>query len=171
MMATPHMLAGAAIGRIARRPWLAYPAAFASHFLFDFTPHLDTHGLFGVKHGGPTSLEASVAVADFLIGALLVMTLSRRQPDRRVMVGGALFGVLIDLVEYVPPVGPWFKNWFGAAWLVRFHQDVQHNLTPAYWPLGLGTQAILLAISIAICLPRRRKRETVPQVAHARLTG
>jgi hypothetical protein len=164
------MLAGAAIGRIARRPWLAYPAAFASHFLLDYAPHLDTHGLLGVRHGGPTRLEASVAVADFLIGALLAITLSRRQPDRRLMLGGALFGVLMDLVEYVPPVGPWLRTWPGTAWLAHFHHSVQHNLTPAHWPLGFGTQAIVLAISIAICLPRRRKRQPAPQVACAGLT-
>jgi len=169
MMTIPHMLAGAAIGRTARRPWLAYPAAFASHFLLDYLPHLDTHGLFGVKRGGPTGIEASVGVADFLIGALLVLTLSRRQPDRRVMLGGAFCGALLDIVEYVPPVGPWFKNWAGTAWLARFHHGIQHNLTPSHWLLGFGTQAIVLAISIAICLPRRRKREPVAQVVRAAL--
>lgn len=31
MMATPHMLTGAALGRARHRPWLVYPAALASH--------------------------------------------------------------------------------------------------------------------------------------------
>ncbi len=36
MLATPHMCAGAALGAILRRPWLTWPAAFASHFLLDY---------------------------------------------------------------------------------------------------------------------------------------
>ena len=56
MMATPHMVAGAAIGRLLRRPWLAYPAAFVSHFLLDIVPHIDSHALFGADHGGLTCI-------------------------------------------------------------------------------------------------------------------
>jgi hypothetical protein len=171
MMATPHMVAGATIGRIARRPWLASPAAVASHFLLDFTPHLDPHGLFGVPHGGPTRLEVTAGIADFVIGALLVGVLSVRQRHRGVMLGGALFGILIDLLEDVPPVGPWFKTWTGAAWLVGFHHGLQHNVSPAHWPLGFGTQAILLAICIPVCLHRRRKRGTAGEAARVGLTG
>ena len=52
MTATPHILAGAAIGKVLRRPWLAWPVAFVSHFLLDFTPHLDSHAVYGVEQGG-----------------------------------------------------------------------------------------------------------------------
>jgi len=159
MMATPHMVAGAAIGRVLRRPWLAYPIAFVSHFLLDTVPHLDSHALFGVKHGAPTPLEAAAGIADFLVGAVVVSLLAVRQPLRRVMLGGALFGVLIDLVEYVPPFGPWFQHWSGAAWLTGFHHRVQHNLTPADWLLGAGTQAAVLALGLAICLLGRQRKE------------
>jgi len=155
MMATPHMMVGAAIGRVLRRPWAAYPAAFASHFLLDTVPHIDSHVLFGVAHGGPTPLEASAGVTDFLIGALAAGLVAMRRPARRVMLGSALFGILIDLVEYVPPLGPWFQSWAGTAWLSAFHHRIQHNLTPAHWPLGAGTQAATLALALAICLMRR----------------
>jgi hypothetical protein len=158
MMATPHMVAGAAIGRVLRRPWLAYPAAFASHLLLDIVPHIDSHSLFGVKHGGPTRLEAAAAVADFLVGALVVGLVAARQPMRRVMLGSALFGILIDLVEYVPPLGPWLKSWPYTAWLSEFHHSIQHNLTLTHWPLGAGTQLGVLGLGLAICLARRRSR-------------
>ncbi len=158
MIATPHMVAGAAIGRALRRPWLAYPAAFASHFLLDIVPHIDWHGLFGIDHAGPTRLEALAGIGDFLVGALVVGLVSRRQPMRRVMLGGALFGVLMDLVEYVPPVGPWFRHWAGGAWLSRFHHGIQHNLPPTQWPLGAGTQVAALALALAVCLGGRNSR-------------
>ena len=158
MMATPHMLAGAAIGRVLRRPWLAWPAALASHFVLDVIPHLDSHALFGVKRGGPTPLEAGAGITDFLVGAALVAWLTSGRPGRRVMWGAALFGILMDLVEYVPPVGPWFQTWSGAAWLVNFHHGIQHNVAPAQWPLGMGTQAALILAAVAICLARPSRR-------------
>ena len=156
MMAIPHMVAGAAIGRALRRPWLAYPVAFASHFLLDIVPHIDSHTLFGADRGGPTRLEAAAGVTDFLIGALIVGLVCRRQPSRRVMIGSALFAILMDLAEYVPPFGPWFRDWAGAAWLTGFHHRIQHNLTPALWPVGAATQAAVVGFGLAVCLAARK---------------
>src|SRR5947199_309584 len=41
MLATPHLVTGAAIGKVLKRPALAWPVAFASYFLLDHVPHLD----------------------------------------------------------------------------------------------------------------------------------
>ena len=150
------MMAGAAIGKLTRRPWLAFPAAFASHFLLDRVPHLDSHALFGVQHGGPTGLEAGTAIADIAVGVVLVVWAVGRQPGRRVMLGSAFFGVLIDLVDNVPPWGVWFTNWAGTAWLSTFHHAFQHNVTPAEWPLGVGTQLAVIAAALGVILRRRR---------------
>jgi hypothetical protein len=167
MMATPHMVAGAAVGRLLRRPWLAYPAAFASHFLLDFVPHIDSHGLFGADHGGPTRLEAASGVTDFLVGALIVGLVAARHPGRRVMIGSAFFAILMDLAEYVPPFGPWFRSWAGAAWLTGFHHRIQHNLTPAHWELGAATQVAVLGLGLAICLAGRKTTRRTPQARAA----
>jgi hypothetical protein len=155
MMATPHMLAGAAIGKVLRRPWLAWPVAFGTHFLLDFTPHLDEHAMFGVEHGGPTPVEATTAILNFLLGLVLVGWLVWRQPDRRVTLGGAIFAILIDVIEKVPPLGPWSMAWPGTAWLTEFHHAFQHNVTPAQWPLGIGTQVAVVVLSLAVLLSRR----------------
>lgn len=151
MMALPHMAIGAAIGRAVPRPWAAYPIAFASHFALDAIPHLDSHGLFGAAQGGPTPLEAAAGVSDFLAGALVAGLLARGRPPRRIMLGGALAAVLMDLVEYTPPFGSWLRNWAGTARLVVFHHRLQHNLTLAHWPLGFGTQCAGLAFALAAC--------------------
>ena len=160
MMATPHMVVGAAIGHALARPWLAYPAAFPSHFQPDLVPHLDSHALFGVEHGGPTHLEAAAGGTDSLIGAVAVGLVAARQPPRRVMVGGALFGILMDLAGYIPPSGTWFQNWAGTAWLTGFHHRIQHSPAPAHWPVGAGTQAATVAVALAIC-PLQRPRTEV----------
>jgi hypothetical protein len=164
MMATPHMLAGAALGRVLRRPWLAYPAALASHLLLDAVPHIDAHSLFGVERGGPTRMEAAAAVADFAIGAVLVGALAWRA-RRPTMTIAAFLAIAMDLVEYVPPVGPWFQQWPTAAGFIRFHHAVQHNLTPAQWPLGAATQAAVSALAIGVCLSGGRAKMSPPRRA------
>jgi hypothetical protein len=161
MMATPHVLAGAAIGRGLRRPWLAWPVAFGAHFLLDLTPHLDEHAMFGVDHGGPTPLEATAGILTFVFGLALVAWLVRRQPDRRVMLGGAIFPILIDVIEKVPPLGPRFMAWPGTAWITAFHHAFQHNVTISQWPLGIGTQVAAVALSLAVLL-RRRAAHVMP---------
>lgn len=155
MMATPHMLAGAAIGRVLRRPWLAWPAALASHFLLDVVPHLDTHSLFGVKGGRPTPPEAAAAITDFLVGAMLVASLTLGRPNRRVILGAALGGILMDLVEYVLPFGTWLRACAGGIWLIGFHHGIQDNVGPAQWPLGFGTQVAVICVAAAVLLARR----------------
>ncbi len=157
MTATPHILAGAAIGKVLRRPWLAWPVAFVSHFLLDFTPHLDSHAIYGVEQGGPTAPEAALGILNFTFGALLIVWLVRRQPDRRVVLGGALFGILIDLIREAPLLGVWFRTWPGTAWLSVFHHSFQHSVTPAQWPLGIATQLVVVAIALWVCLPRKHK--------------
>src|SRR3954451_15359325 len=101
MLATPHLVTGAAIGRGLKRPSLAWPAAFASHFLLDHVPHLDAHALFGVAYGGPTRPEVTMAAADALLGIWLTVWAVGRQPGRRVMLWGAFFAMLIDLLQNV----------------------------------------------------------------------
>jgi hypothetical protein len=155
MMATPHMLAGAAIGRGLRRPWLAWPVAFGTHFLLDFAPHLDEHAMFGVEHGGPTPVEATAAILNFVLGLVLVGWLVWRRPDRRVMLGGAIFAILIDVIENIPALGPWLMAWPGTAWLTEFHHAFQRNVITSQWLLGIGTQVAVVVLSLALLLGRR----------------
>ena len=161
MMATPHMMTGAVIGKTLRRPWLAWPVAFASHFLLDITPHLDSHNLYGLDHGGPTVPEAAIGIADFVLGAAFVAWLVWRQPNRRVILGAALFAIIIDVIENVPPLGPWFKSWPGTSWLSEFHHAFQLNVEPHQYALDVATQVAVIAIALWLLLPRTsRSRST-----------
>jgi hypothetical protein len=158
MVATPHMVLGAAIGKAVRRPWLAWPLAFASHFLLDYIPHLDSHGLFGREQGGPTLPEAAVALADVAVGVVLVGWLVRRQPLGRVMVGGAFFAILIDLLDNMPLWGDAFTTWPGTAWLSAWHHMSESNVTPDQWLLGVGTQVTTVVIAMWFCRSLGRPR-------------
>jgi hypothetical protein len=157
------MMAGAAIGKVVRRPWLAIGLAFASHFVLDIIPHLDSHSMFGTPSGGPTPAEVASATVDTFIGIALVLLLARRQRARSRILWAAFAAIVIDLVDDVPPWGPWFQAWPGTAWLSRFHHGIQHNVPLAQWPLGFGTQLLVLALAVWILLPRQRPQaEPIP---------
>ena len=159
MLATPHAIAGAAIGKGLRRPWLALPAALASHFLLDWTPHLDTHALFGAATGGPTRAESLGALADTIVATALVLWAIRRQRLRRLMLASAFCAVAIDLIDNVPPWSAWFRAWPGTAWISAFHHGTQHNVTPAQWPLGFGVQILVVGVALWVILRPDRKVE------------
>ena len=159
MLAVPHMLVGAAVGKTLKRPALALPVAFGSHFLLDALPHLDTHGLFGVAGGSVTRPEAAMAIPDFLFGAALVIWLAARLPNRRTILLSALAAILIDLVDNVPPWSGWFRACRIGSWVSAFHHGFQHNVTPDHWLLGLGTQAAAITAALLVFLRSRRGKE------------
>jgi len=162
MLATPHMLAGAAIGASVRRPWLAVSVAFGSHFLLDFIPHVDSHGLFGAGTGGPTVGEAISASVDVLVGVVLVLALVGRQPGRRRMLAAAFAAIVLDLADNVPPWGGWFRAWSGTHWLSLFHHGIQHNLARAQWPLGIAIQLPIIGFAAWLLLKRRTRSPSMP---------
>ncbi len=162
MLATPHILTGAAIGRGLRRPWLAVPVAFVSHLFFDFVPHLDTHGLFGVQGGPVTRAEAIGAGVDTLVGATLVIWLVRQQPARALMLWSAFAAASLDLFNHVPPWGHWFSVWPGTAWLSELHARSQHALGPDGWALGFGTQLVVIAVALLVLRSHVRAQHAVP---------
>lgn len=47
MIATSHALTGAAIGSVVKKPFLAIPLAFISHFMIDALPHFGINMTFG----------------------------------------------------------------------------------------------------------------------------
>lgn len=47
MTTTSHALTGAMIATVVKRPYLAIPLAFLSHFVCDALPHFGLHMLFG----------------------------------------------------------------------------------------------------------------------------
>ncbi|MFO7948501.1 MAG: hypothetical protein R6V19_16985 [Armatimonadota bacterium] len=163
MMATPHMLTGAVIGStMPRRPWLALPLAFASHFVLDVVPHVDSHTYFGVAEGGPTVPEAAIGIADFVLGWVVVVVLMRAHPWRATIWWAAFFGIAIDVVYLIPPLGTWLRMWGPTAWLDSFHHGIQPRLTPDQWLLGFGTQVVVIVAAVWV-LVRQRAHQTAQE--------
>ena len=144
------MVVGASIGKELRRPWLARPAAFASHFVLDRIPHLDWHGLFGIAGKGPTTPEVVFGVVDFLAGIALVARAVGRRPVRALMLLCAFLALLMDLLNHVPPFRGWIMSCPWTAPVVAFHGACEWNVSPAWWPIGFGTQVAVIAFGLLV---------------------
>jgi hypothetical protein len=149
-------MVGGAIGKELRPPWLAMTTAFTSHFVLDVIPHLDSHGLFGVSGAGPTPLEIASAAVDTVLGIALLLWVTSRQPNRRLMLWGGFFGALLDLLDHLPPWKVWFRMLPITSQLSQFHAWVSHGVGPSEWPIGVSSQALVTAIALFILLRHRK---------------
>lgn len=158
MLATPHILVGAAVASKVRQPWLAMSLAIGSHFVLDFIPHLDSHGLFGVAAGTPARPEVVMALLDALSGAALVVWLVARRPNRRLLVTAAFLAVAVDLVDNVPPWNAWLRSFPVALRFSIFHHSIQHSVASSEWVLGFGTQIAVIVSTVWVLLSVRRSK-------------
>jgi hypothetical protein len=155
MMAIPHLLVGAAAAKATRRAWIACPVAFASHFVLDRMPHIDADGIASLVAGYPVD-EVAPALADFAVGVALLVWAVRGQSGRRLMIAGAICGLLPDLLGFVPPISTVFHWLPFAAGYDWFHKWCQGDVESRLWPLGVATQVAATAVALAYVVRRAR---------------
>jgi hypothetical protein len=145
MMATTHILAGAALARVLRRPKWAWPAAAFSYFVLDALPHVNLEQYF--QHPA----KGFVALGDAAVGLTIAWLLIRRQPDRTVMAGAVVAVVLVGILTNAAHMLLWFSYLpghpllFGAGHLV-----------------GVATQLLLLGASVMVLSRRPATADTEP---------
>ena len=118
MLLTNHVLSGALIGALARRPLPAFGVGVASHFVLDAVPHWG-------DWGSPRRF-LRVAVPDGLISLALIGALAAASPpERRLAVVVGMAGAAL------PDVGKPTTLWFGwspfPAAVDRFHGRIQRE--------------------------------------------
>jgi hypothetical protein len=116
VLLTNHVLSGALIGALARRPVPAFAAGVASHFALDAVPHWGDWG--SIRR------FLQVAVPDGLISLAAMGTLAALAPaERRPAVLAGMIGAAL------PDVDKPAKLWFGfTPWpraVDEFHQRIQ----------------------------------------------
>jgi len=116
MLVTNHVLSGAVIGAATRKPWLAFPLGFASHFVLDAVPHwgkFASHEHF-----------MRVAVADGLTGlaAMGLATAVASKGQRAAVFAGMAGAALPDLNK---PGKVFFGRSPFPAGLDEFHGRIQ----------------------------------------------
>ncbi len=118
MLLTNHVLSGALIGALARRPVPAFAAGVASHFALDMVPHW---GKWGSRRR-----FLRVAVPDGLISLAAMGAITAATPsDRRLAVLAGMTGAVLPDID--KPTTLWF-GWspFPVA-VRRFHGRIQHE--------------------------------------------
>ncbi len=118
MLLTNHVLSGALIGALARRPLPAFALGVASHFVLDVVPHW---GKWGSQRR-----FLQVAVPDGLISLAARGAIAAASPsDRRPAVLAGMTGAALPDID--KPSNLWF-GWspFPAA-VDRFHSRIQHE--------------------------------------------
>jgi hypothetical protein len=118
VLLTNHVLSGALIGALARRPVPAFAAGVASHFVLDSLPHW---GQWGSQRR-----FLRVAVPDGLISLAVAGALAAASPsDRRPAVLAGMAGAALPDMD--KPTTLWF-GWSPFPGAVdRFHSRIQHE--------------------------------------------
>ena len=118
MLLTNHVLSGALIGALARRPLPAFAAGVASHFVLDAVPHW---GDWGSRRRFLRVAMADGLVSLAVAGALAAVCPAERRPA---VLAGMAGAALPDLDK---PTRLWF-GWspFPAA-VDRFHTRIQRE--------------------------------------------
>jgi hypothetical protein len=150
MLVTNHVLSGAVIGAVVRRPVPAFALAVASHFVLDTTPH------WGKFKGGPSYLK--VAVPDGLVGLAVMgaMTALAPRPSRLAVLAGMAGAALPDLDK---PSKLFFgRSPFPPA-VDHFHKRIQHE-APRRAHYEATAAVIFGSLAIALLRGRERRRAT-----------
>jgi hypothetical protein len=146
VLLTNHVLSGALIGALVRRPPAAFAAGVASHFVLDAMPHW---GKWGSQRR-----FLRVAVTDGLVGLVTMGAFAVVSPPGRrlAVVAGMAGAALPDLDK---PTNVWF-GWSPFPGPVdRFHSRIQHE-APHRAPLELAVAGLFAAAAL-IALRRGRR--------------
>jgi len=118
VLLTNHVLSGALIGALTRRPLPAFAAGLASHFVLDATPHWG-------KWASPRHF-LRVAVPDGLVSLAVMGAVAAATPSqRRLAVLAGMAGAALPDAE--KPARLWFgRSPFPRA-VDRFHSGIQRE--------------------------------------------
>jgi hypothetical protein len=146
VLLTNHVLSGALIGALARRPVPAFAAAVASHFVLDAVPHWGDWG--------SQRRFMRVAVPDGLVSLAVMGALTAASPPgRRAAVLAGMTGAALPDAD--KPTTMWF-GWspFPAA-VDRFHTRIQ-NESFRRAPVELAAAGLLAAAALTAIRGGRR---------------
>ena len=146
MLLTNHVLSGALIGALARRPFPAFAAGVASHFVLDAMPHWG--------QGRDRRRFLHVAVPDGLISlAAMGAFAAVSPPGRRLAVLAGMAGAALPDLD--KPTLLWFgwSPWPGPV--NRFHSGIQRESRRRAYVELLAACAFGGAALIAVRRPLR----------------
>jgi hypothetical protein len=147
VLLTNHVLSGALIGALTRRPLPAFAAGIASHFVLDAVPHW---GKWGSRQN-----FIRVAVPDGLVSLAAMGAIAALSPaDRRLAVVAGMSGAALPDID--KPTRLWFGSSPFPRAVDRFHNRIQREAPGRVQLELLAAGAFASAALIAIRGSRRR---------------
>ena len=149
VLLTNHVLSGALIGALARRPLSAFAAGVASHFALDAVPHW---GEWGSRRR-----FLRVAVADGLVGIAVTAACASAAPaERRLAVIAGMAGAALPDLD--KPARLWFGSSPFPEAVDRFHGRIQREAAGRAYLELLAAGALAVAALIVVRAPASRPR-------------
>jgi hypothetical protein len=143
MLVTNHVLSGALIGAVTRRPAVAFGLGVASHFALDAAPHWG-------DWGDDKSVFLRVAVRDGLTGLAVMGALTAlAQPPARVAVLAGMAGAALPDLDK-PSVLFFGRSPFPRV-VDKFHTDIQREAShrfPVEVAAGVGFVVTLAVLGL-----------------------
>jgi hypothetical protein len=158
VLLTNHVLSGALIGALARRPLPAFAAGVASHFVLDAVPH------WGDWDSPRTFLR--VAVPDGLISLALIGAFAAAcEPERRLAVVAGMAGAALPDAD--KPTTLWFGWSPVPATVDRFHSRIQREAWGRF-PVEVVAAGTFAAAALTVLRrgSRRPRRAGTALTAH-----
>lgn len=150
MLTSAHLLAGAAIGKLAGNVYLAIPIAFFSHYLLDAVPHYNQKPVINYKElgfKGADKTDLLIKALEPAIGLALTAHLIFGIPQATTLplYLGAFFGWLPDLLVFLE-----WKHNIPTPSLIQKFEKAFHRHTN--FINGILSQIIVSGIAIYILL-------------------
>ena len=156
MIAAPHMIVGAILGDLIQNYPLAFLAGFASHFVFDAIPHLETSTFLSLKERQDgnrklTKKEYLIIISEFSLGLFIVYWFFLTKSKNLAILWGAFGAILPDLIDNVPFWKYSVRKIQPFKWFHQFHDWIHYNkLNSKNWIFGLPIYIIIIGIFIWI---------------------
>ena len=134
MTATNHALTGALIGCLVGNPWVAVPAALASHFVCDAIPHFGSKG--NSEDFIATRRFTAFLLSDMALCVLLVFVLAVAHPQHWLLAAVCAFAATSPDLTWLPG---YIRRRRGGAYKTRNRNIVLRFAAAIQWfekPIG-----------------------------------
>lgn len=145
MTIVPHVIIGAAAGSLTDNIWLAFLLGLISHFLADFTPHVEPNHLVSKDPDGTKKWSPwlYVFITLEIIFSIFILYLWRDRADFKFMLAGALGGLFPDFIANNPFLQK-YRNTPVFKQIFWFHDTIHTQLATNLWPISLLSEILLL---------------------------
>lgn len=157
MLATPHLLTGAAIGILFGSLPAVIVIAFLSHFALDAIPHTETSTFRPIAERDIDDqridkITYNIAYVDVAVGMIALTLILSNKANIALPLAGAGAAILIDVINHVPLWKKYTRELPLFKQVYQFHKGIHYQLLTKFWPVGIITQIVVIGVAIWVLL-------------------